>query len=90
MLSPFDAEDLTQEVLIKMVTKLAQFQGRSSFRTWLYRITFNHFLNTKKNALEEVISSLEEYGNALVFKNKRQRLAFDKFYPNPSLYLVTL
>ncbi|MCB0517532.1 MAG: hypothetical protein H6577_22905 [Lewinellaceae bacterium] len=28
--------------------------------------------------------------NALVFKNKRQRLAFDKIYPNPAQYFVTL
>ncbi|MCB0519146.1 MAG: hypothetical protein H6577_05540 [Lewinellaceae bacterium] len=28
--------------------------------------------------------------NALVFKNKRQRLAFNKIYPNPAQYLVTL
>ena len=44
VLSPFDAEDITQEVLIKVVTKLSQFEGKSDFRTWLYRITFNHFL----------------------------------------------
>ena len=35
---PEDAEDATQEVLIKLVTKLSTFEGRSSFRTWLYRI----------------------------------------------------
>jgi RNA polymerase sigma factor (sigma-70 family) len=47
-LSPFDAEDVTQEVLIKVITKLSQFKGKSNFRTWLYRITFNHFLKMKK------------------------------------------
>ncbi|MEO1257217.1 MAG: sigma-70 family RNA polymerase sigma factor [Bacteroidota bacterium] len=65
MLNPADAEDLTQEALIKMVTKLSQFQGRSNFRTWLYRITFNHFLNTKKNSMETAITSFEEYGHEL-------------------------
>ena len=38
-LSPFDAEDITQEVLIKVITNLANFKGESNFRTWLYRIT---------------------------------------------------
>ena len=34
--SPHDAEDVTQEILIKMLTKLSSFQGKSDFRTWLY------------------------------------------------------
>ena len=65
VLSPFDAEDITQEVLIKMVTKLGQFQGKSNFRTWLYRITFNHFLKMKKYWLEDTITSFEGYGQDL-------------------------
>lgn len=65
MLSPADAEDITQEVLIKAVTKLGQFEGRSNFRTWLYRITFNHLLKIKKNALEESITSFDRYGKEL-------------------------
>ncbi len=32
---PNDAEDVTQEILIKLTTKLSTFEGRSSFRTWL-------------------------------------------------------
>ncbi len=32
------AEDATQEILIKAVTKLSTFAGNSAFRTWLYRI----------------------------------------------------
>jgi hypothetical protein len=39
---PQDAEDATQEILIKVVTKLSTFEGRSRFRTWLYRIATNH------------------------------------------------
>ena len=65
VLSPFDAEDITQEVLIKMVTKLGQFQGKSNFRTWLYRITFNHFLKMKKYWLEDTIVSFDSYGKEL-------------------------
>ena len=39
-----EASDLTQEVLIKVITKLSTFKGNSSLRTWLYRIVFNEFL----------------------------------------------
>jgi RNA polymerase sigma factor (sigma-70 family) len=35
--NPDDAADLSQEVLIKIITKLNQFKGKSSFRTWLYK-----------------------------------------------------
>ena len=50
---PQEAEDVTQEVLIKMLTKLSTFRGESSFRTWLYRIVVNHVLNMKKSLGEK-------------------------------------
>lgn len=65
VLSPDDAQDLTQEVIIKVITKLSQFRGQSEFRTWLYRIVFNHFLNSKRRKMEMVVLSFEEYGLAL-------------------------
>lgn len=65
VLSPFDAEDITQEVLIKMITNLASFKNESNFRTWLYQITFNHFMKMKKNSLENYITTFENYGNEL-------------------------
>jgi len=65
LLNPADAQDLTQEVVIKVITKLSSYNNKSSFRTWLYRITFNHFLNRKRNQMEQVIVSFDEYGNAL-------------------------
>ena len=36
-----DAEDITQEVFVKLARKLKTFGRKSSFRTWLYRITVN-------------------------------------------------
>ena len=37
-----DAEDATQEILVKIMTALASFERRSSIRTWAYRIALNH------------------------------------------------
>jgi len=62
---PEDAEDATQEVLIKLVTKLSTFEGRSSFRTWLYRIVVNHVLNMKRARAEAVEWTFARYGEAL-------------------------
>src|SRR5438445_13653659 len=45
---PQDAEDATQEILIKALTALSSFQGRRSFRTWRYRIVVNDVLNAKR------------------------------------------
>jgi RNA polymerase sigma factor (sigma-70 family) len=49
---PQDAEDATQEVLVKALTRLSSFEGRSRFRTWLYRIVVNHVLNAKRGRSE--------------------------------------
>jgi len=65
LLSPQDAEDLTQEVIIKVITHLSNFKEEADFQTWLYRIVFNHFLNSKRRNMEHAISSFEEYGNQL-------------------------
>jgi len=51
--NPDDAKDVTQEVLIKIITKLSTFEGRSSFKTWAYRIVVNHVLNMKKSMGEK-------------------------------------
>jgi RNA polymerase sigma factor (sigma-70 family) len=60
-----DAEDVTQEILIKLVTKLSTFKGDSRFRTWLYRIVVNHVLNMKRARGEEMGWTFEKYGSGL-------------------------
>ncbi len=62
---PAEAEDATQEILIRVVTKLSAFEGRSRFRSWLYRIATNHLLNMKRGRKESTALSFDEYGRAL-------------------------
>src|SRR3954447_2004327 len=62
---PQDAEEVTQEVLIKVITKLGTFQGESSFRTWLYRIAANHVLNMKRRGAEARAPTFADYGAAI-------------------------
>lgn len=49
---PADAEDATQEILIRIVTHLGQFRGESSFTSWVYRIACNYLLTTRKRRAE--------------------------------------
>jgi len=61
-----DAQDITQEVLVKIVTNLAKYDSsKGKFRTWLYRITFNHFLNLKKQPYEKLIVSFDVFFDAI-------------------------
>src|ERR1700740_2707555 len=62
---PHDAEELTQEVLVKVITKLSTFKGESKFRTWLYRISPNHVLNIKRRSAETKVTTFADYGAAI-------------------------
>ena len=62
---PEDAEDATQEILIKVITKLSTFEGRSRFSTWLYRLVVNHILNLKRGRAEGAGWTFRRYGDSL-------------------------
>src|SRR6266849_1203290 len=62
---PHDAEEVTQEVLVKVITKLGTFKGESKFRTWLYRIAANHVLNMKRRSAETKVTTFADYGAAI-------------------------
>ena len=53
---PADAEDATQEILIKVVTRLASFRGESGIRTWIWRVAGNHLLSTRRGRHEGSLS----------------------------------
>ncbi len=57
---PADAEDLAQEVFVKTFFGLARFEGRSSFKTWLYRIKANHCINFLKKSRRATFVDVEE------------------------------
>lgn len=62
---PQDAEEVTQEVLIKAITRLSTFRGDSTFRTWLYRIAANHVLNMKRRGGELRPQTFSTYAAAI-------------------------
>ncbi len=62
---PHDAEEVTQEVLIKVITRLSTYKGESKFRTWLYRIVANHVLNMRRRGAETQNLTFPIYGAAI-------------------------
>jgi RNA polymerase sigma factor (sigma-70 family) len=62
---PHDAADLTQEILLKMLTNLSKFENKSSFRTWLYRMAVNHFISATRKRSEIEVHSFGELGEFL-------------------------
>ncbi|PIE00247.1 MAG: hypothetical protein CSA79_04635 [Thiothrix nivea] len=62
-----DAEDITQEVFMRVFHALPGFEGRSQFRTWLYRIVINecHALAGKRKYFVQMDAGDEEEGHFL-------------------------
>ena len=62
-----DAEDITQDVMLKIFSKLHSFEGRSSFKTWMVRVT----RNTCKDWLKKKAIS-KHYSDALAREPQEQ------------------
>lgn len=57
--SPEKAEDLLQDVLIRMATRAADFEGRAKVRTWLFTIARNISLDELRKARHRDTVSLD-------------------------------
>ena len=64
MLGTFpDAEDASQDIILKVMTHLSSFKGESSFSTWVFRIAVNHLRDYKKHMFSRFPLSFEFYGD---------------------------
>lgn len=59
------AEDLTQEVFIRVYRAMNTFRGDSKLSTWIYRVTMNAFINTTRSRQYEVSKTSAEYDDEL-------------------------
>lgn len=60
-----DAEDATQEILIKAATGLSSFKQQSSFRTWVRRVAVNHVLDFRRSRPEQTVTGFGCYAEYL-------------------------
>ena len=59
---PDDAEDASQEILLRISGALPSFRGESAFRTWVYRVASNYLLTARKRKAEEQAKTFDDIG----------------------------
>jgi len=65
-----EADDIAQEVFLKVYTKAGSFRGESSFSTWLYRIVVNNCLDELRKRKNKIISYETEFNQEEKLKLK--------------------
>ena len=61
--NPTDAEDAAQEVMVRLVTGLSTFEGRSQFTTWAYTVAVRQLQRTKRRPTEQSVAGPEPFGD---------------------------
>lgn len=98
-----EAEEVSQDVFVKVFKSLSKFKGDSKFSTWIYRITYNSCLDTLKKYKQEYhiipvdvytehqVMIIDNAFDALVEKEQRQAIE-DCLYrlPSEDSFLLTL
>jgi RNA polymerase sigma factor (sigma-70 family) len=62
---PEDAEDATQEILVKVATRLSTFRAEARVSTWVHRIAVNHLLTTRRRRAEDPSLTFAAFGHDL-------------------------
>lgn len=64
---PADAEDATQEIMIRVITRLGSWRAEASLVTWAYRLGVNYLLNLRRRtALEQRQMTFDAFGDELL------------------------
>jgi RNA polymerase sigma-70 factor, ECF subfamily len=58
--SASEADDIAQDVFLKAYRALPQFEGRSQFFTWVYRMTVNRSLNVRRDRARRGEDTLDD------------------------------
>src|SRR6266498_2627155 len=65
------ADDVTQQIFVKLITRIGQFRGESEFTTWLYRLVINTCLDERRKWRRFLLVS--EFETAQPMSNTNQR-----------------
>ncbi|MCI0618520.1 sigma-70 family RNA polymerase sigma factor, partial [bacterium] len=72
-----DAEDLSQEVLVKAYTSLHKFRGESKISSWLHRIAVNAHLDEHRKKSLTLLKTSDELNESLTMHNTKGSLESD-------------
>ncbi|MFQ5708068.1 MAG: RNA polymerase sigma factor [bacterium] len=79
-----DAQDIYQEVFIKVYQNLPRFRLKSKFSTWLYRIVVNACINYRKKHSRRRLQSLEAESTEAA-DSKREHVPCDQLNPEETV-----
>ena len=69
--NPHDADDVTQEVFLKLYTAHGEFQSEAHVKNWLVKVTVNTCRNVFRTPWRKV-EDIEEYAQTLAFETPEQ------------------
>ena len=73
-----EAEDICQDIFLKLLDKIHSFKGASKFSTWLYSLTYNHCVNyfhrNKVKKLEKITSNIEQMCDEVTAQSNDEEL----------------
>jgi RNA polymerase sigma-70 factor (ECF subfamily) len=80
-----DAEDLTQEVFVKVYKAMPGFRGESSLSTWIYRIAANTAFDHIRNASSRRTSQHDDVFKMEEFVSENAMTSENVFFPDTQL-----
>ena len=73
-----EAEDICQDIFLKLLDKIHTFKGASKFSTWFYSFTYNHCVNyfhrNKVKKFEKNTSNIEQICNEVIAQSSDEDL----------------
>lgn len=87
--SPSDADDITQNVFLKLLQEKKPFAGDDHIKHWLIRVTVNECRNLVRSRWWRA-ESIEEYAGQLVFDNQAQSDLFHMVMALPRKYRLPI
>jgi hypothetical protein len=63
---PQDAEDATQEILIRVITRLGTFEGRSELMTWAHGVAIRMLLRTRMRLAESSVRGADAFAEVVL------------------------
>ena len=82
--NPYDAEDMVQEVLLKLYLEKKPFEGEAHIRNWLIRVTLNLCRNTLRSPWRKRCIPLDEMRDEAAFERPEQEELFQTVMRMPA------